>query len=248
MPKKLTKKNKKQPRMKKKGSTKGKKSAKKQVRKKAASAGWAKGKLAKSQYAAKGKRKFKVSEDDITELIRVGRPRGFVTDAEILSHFPKIEDDVSFLEELYSQLEKANIKVVETNQLLDEGDKIEVSEKELCEATRIESDDLPDAVQMYLREIGRTPLLTGKDERALAKRLESGEEEARQQLIRANLRLVVSIAKRYVHRTPNLNILDLIQEGNIGLSRAVDKFDYRKGFKFSTYATWWIRQAITRAL
>ena len=248
MPKKLTKKNKKQPRMKKKGSTKGKKSGKKQIKKKAASAGWAKGKLAKSQYAAKGKRKFKFSEDDITELIRVGRPRGFVTDAEILSHFPKIEDDVSFLEELYSQLEKANIKVVETNQLLDEGDKIEVSEKELREATRIESDDLPDAVQMYLREIGRTPLLTGKEERALAKRLESGEEEARQQLIRANLRLVVSIAKRYVHRTPNLNILDLIQEGNIGLSRAVDKFDYRKGFKFSTYATWWIRQAITRAL
>jgi len=101
---------------------------------------------------------------------------------------------------------------------------------------------------MYLKEIGKTPLLTGQQEKDLSKRAEKGDEEARQQIIRANLRLVVSIAKRYIHRTPNLNILDLIQEGNIGLSRAVDKFDYRKGFKFSTYATWWIRQAITRAL
>lgn len=198
---------------------------------------------------SKGKaRRFKFSQEGIAELIQVGRPRGFVTDEEIMSHFPKIEDDITFLEELYAQLEKANIKVIETRQLLDTGDKEEISKKELREATRIESEELPDAVQMYLREIGKTPLLTAKEERALAKRLEQGEEEARHQLIRANLRLVVSIAKRYVHRTPNLNILDLIQEGNIGLSRAVDKFDYRKGFKFSTYATWWIRQAITRAL
>ena len=101
---------------------------------------------------------------------------------------------------------------------------------------------------MYLKEIGKTPLLKGYEEKELAKRAEKNDEQARQKLIRANLRLVVSIAKRYVYRTPNLNILDLIQEGNIGLSRAVDKFDYRRGFKFSTYATWWIRQAITRAL
>src|SRR3989344_6508955 len=101
---------------------------------------------------------------------------------------------------------------------------------------------------MYLKEIGRTALLTSKDEKELAKRAEGGNEEARKRLIQANLRLVVSIAKRYVNRSPHLSILDLIQEGNIGLSRAVDKFDYRKGFKFSTYATWWIRQAITRAL
>ncbi len=205
-------------------------------------------KKTKKTKAAKKVRKFKFDESAIEELIRIGRPRGFVTDTEILSHFPRIEDDVAFLEELYDRLEKANIKVIETSQLIDVPDKSEVSEKELREATKVGEADLPDAVQMYLKEIGKTPLLTGKEERALAKRSEGGDEEARQQLIRANLRLVVSIAKRYVHRTPNLNILDLIQEGNIGLSRAVDKFDYRKGFKFSTYATWWIRQAITRAL
>ncbi len=205
-------------------------------------------KRAKGKKVAARVHKFKFDEAIIEELIKVGRPRGFVTDTEILSHFPHIEDDVAFLEELYDRLEKANIKVIETNQLIDVSDKTEISEKELREVTAVAETDLPDAVQMYLKEIGKTPLLTGKEERALAKRGEGGDEEARQQLIKANLRLVVSIAKRYVHRTPNLNILDLIQEGNIGLSRAVDKFDYRKGFKFSTYATWWIRQAITRAL
>jgi len=192
-------------------------------------------------------KKFKFDESAIDELIKIGRPRGFVTDTEILSNFPHIENDVLFLEEIYDRLERANIKVVETNQLI-EIEKSDVSEKELKEATKIDEISLPDAVQMYFKEIGKTPLLTGPEERDLAKRAEHGDEEARQQLIRANLRLVVLIAKRYVHRTPNLNILDLIQEGNIGLSRAVDKFDYRRGFKFSTYATWWIRQAITRAL
>ncbi len=193
-------------------------------------------------------RKFKFDESLINEIIKTGRPRGFVTDTEILSHFPRIENDVFFLEEIYDRLEKANIKVIETSQLIEFEDKSDISEKELKEASKVEEIGLPDAVQMYLKEIGKTPLLTAAEEKDLAKRGEKGDEEARQQLIRANLRLVVSIAKRYVHRTPNLNILDLIQEGNIGLSRAVDKFDYRKGFKFSTYATWWIRQAITRAL
>jgi RNA polymerase primary sigma factor len=207
--------------------------------------------VGKSKKIKKGKRKrrkFKFDESLIEELIRIGRPRGFVTDTEILSRLPHIEDDVIFLEELYDRLEKANIKVIETNQLIEVEDKSEISQKELRGATKVEEISLPDAVQMYLKEIGKTPLLTGEQERDLAKRAEKGDEEARQQLIRANLRLVVSIAKRYVYRTPNLNILDLIQEGNIGLSRAVDKFDYRRGFKFSTYATWWIRQAITRAL
>ena len=153
------------------------------------------------------------------------------------------------MEDLYDRLDKANIKVIETTQLLDVPEKGEVSEKELKEASVIGGPtQLPDVVQMYLKEIGKTPLLTGKEEKELAKRIVQGDEEARQQLIKANLRLVVSIAKRYVYRTPNLSISDLIQEGNIGLSRAVEKFDYRRGFKFSTYATWWIRQAITRAL
>jgi len=188
-------------------------------------------------------------EDEILrDLISRGRNKGFVTDAEILSLFPTIEDDIEFLEEIYELLEKNNIKVVETSQLIDvPEDKGEIGRKELERATEAES-ILPDAVQVYLKEIGKTPLLTFAEEKELARRAEEADEEARHRLIKANLRLVVSIAKRYVNRSPSLSILDLIQEGNIGLSRAVDKFDYRKGFKFSTYATWWIRQAITRAL
>ncbi len=181
----------------------------------------------------------------LEELTDRGRGRGFVTDTEVLHYFPHVEDDISFLEKIYDRLEEAGVKVVETTQLI-ELPKEEISEKELEEATI--GEHLPDAVQMYLKEIGKTPLLTTEDERELAKKIEKGDEESRRKFIQANLRLVVSIAKRYVNRTPNLSILDLIQEGNIGLSRAVDKFDYRRGFKFSTYATWWIRQAITRAL
>jgi len=108
--------------------------------------------------------------------------------------------------------------------------------------------EMSDAVQNYLREIGKVPLLTPAQERELAKRVMEGDKEAAKQLIQSNLRLVVAIAKKYANRSHNLTLLDLIQEGNIGLARAVEKFDYRRGFKFSTYATWWIRQAITRAL
>ncbi len=188
----------------------------------------------------------KINEDSLKELIDRGRPRGFVTDNEILNYFPSIEQQVSFLDTVYERLDQAGIKVVETGGLMDVG-KDEVTKRELDHALDFEG-DVPDAVQMYLKEIGRTALLTKDDERELAKRAEKQDEEARQRLIKANLRLVVSIAKRYINRTPHLSILDLIQEGNIGLSRAVDKFDYRRGFKFSTYATWWIRQAINRAL
>ena len=171
-----------------------------------------------------------------------------MTDTEILYYFPNIEKDVAFLDKVYEQLGKANVKVVEVSQLIEMPKKEEASEKELLATTKIEEIGLPDAVQTYLKQIGKTPLLTAQEEKDLARRNEKGDEQARQRLIRANLRLVVSIAKRYVNRSPNLNILDLIQEGNIGLSKAVEKFDYRRGFKFSTYATWWIRQAITRAL
>jgi len=193
--------------------------------------------------------KKKHSEQDVNnlrELIERGRSRGFVTDMEVLQYFPHVEDNVKFLDELYTQLEEAGIKVIETTQLI-ETPKEEISMKELEEATHFEG-ELPDAVQMYLKEIGKTQLLTQADEKELAKRVEAGDPEARRKFIQANLRLVVSIAKRYVNRSPNLSILDLVQEGNIGLARAVTKFDYRRGFKFSTYATWWIRQAITRAL
>lgn len=195
---------------------------------------------------AKKKTKKELNLEKLQELINRGRARGFITDSEVTSCFPKIEKDLSFLEEIYQQLEQADIKVVETSQL------IEVP-KEKVVVEELENDNnlmegLPDAVQSYLKEIGRAELLTKQQEKDLAKRIEQGDEEARQQFIKANLRLVVSIAKRYVNRSPNLSILDLIQEGNIGLSRAVDKFDYRRGFKFSTYAHWWIRQAITRAL
>lgn len=204
------------------------------------------GKAAKTGKKA-AKSKYEIDQSIIEELVARGRTRGFVTDSEVLHFFPHIEEDIGFLEELYDKLEAQNIKVVETQQLIEIPEKTEISQKELESATQVDG-ALPDSVQMYLKEIGRTPLLKQEQEKELAKKIEKGDEESRRQFIQANLRLVVSIAKRYVNRSPNLSILDLIQEGNIGLSRAVDKFDYRRGYKFSTYATWWIRQAITRAL
>ena len=191
-------------------------------------------KAKKSAARLKGKSGLKkgniLNDEKLAELIERGRGRGFVTDTEVLHFFPKIEDNVAFLEDIYSKLETIGIKVVETSQLIQlPKDKEEVSKKELNRATYIEG-DVPDSVQMYLKEIGKTELLTGQEEKDLAKRVEHGDKEARQKFIRANLRLVVSIAKRYVNRSPHLSILDLIQEGNIGLSRAGTKFDYRRGF------------------
>ncbi len=207
------------------------------------------GKAAKPAKAGKpaAAKRAELNKSQLAELIERGRSRGYVTDTEVLHYFPNIEEDVSFLDEVYSTLDKTNIKVIETSQLITVPEKDEVSEKELAAATTIEG-EMPDSVQMYLKEIGKAPLLKAADEKELAKKIATGDEEARKKFISANLRLVVSIAKRYVNRSANLGILDLIQEGNIGLSRAVDKFDYKRGFKFSTYATWWIRQAITRAL
>jgi len=202
-------------------------------------------KAKKAKPLTKLEKAAKAAASEINELVERGRPRGFVTDNEILYYFPKIEDNVGLLDEIYDRLEKAGIKVIETSALIDFSK--DENSKNIDDSMAFEG-DVPDAVQMYLKEIGKTPLLTKDEERELAKRAEKGDEEARQRLMKANLRLVVSIAKRYVNRTPHLSILDLIQEGNIGLSRAVEKFDYRRGFKFSTYATWWIRQAITRAL
>ncbi|MDE1919394.1 MAG: sigma-70 family RNA polymerase sigma factor [Patescibacteria group bacterium] len=177
------------------------------------------------------------------QLIEKGKDRGYVTYSEILKSFPHVEEDVSFLESLYERFATAGVDVLEGGMLEDAADEYL--------ATRNIKDRHStgyDSIQIYLREIGQYPLLTAAEERELAKRIEKGDAEARNILARSNLRLVVSIAKKYVGRSPDLTLLDLIQEGNLGLFRAVDKFDWKKGFKFSTYATWWIRQAITRAL
>lgn len=183
--------------------------------------------------------------ENLRILLSRGRQRSFVTYAEILSLFPNIENDISGLEKIYDELSAANINLSETRELLKAPTEAEMKQTE----REIDLGNLQfDSVQMYLREIGRVAFLTGDEEKELARRIEMGDQEAKQKLLSANLRLVVSIAKHYVGRSPNLTLLDLIQEGNIGLFRAVEKFDYRRGYKFSTYATWWIRQAVTRAL
>jgi len=187
----------------------------------------------------------KILEAKASELMRLGRERGYVTFDEILKYFPQIEKDVPFLDEMYERFGIAGIDVLQSGGMLGEDPSIELLERKNS-YKRNESGY--DSIQMYLREIGQYPLLTALEERTLAKRIVEGDEEARNLLARANLRLVVSIAKKYVGRSPDLTLLDLIQEGNLGLFKAVDKFDHTKGFKFSTYATWWIRQAITRAL
>ncbi|PIT96629.1 RNA polymerase sigma factor RpoD [Candidatus Campbellbacteria bacterium CG10_big_fil_rev_8_21_14_0_10_35_52] len=191
-------------------------------------------------------KKIKELEKKSNSLLTKGRSRGFITYDEILKEFPSIEEDIIFLEELYEKFNSANIDVLEGGGMLDDSVTDMVDKKNIYKrGSNIASHD---SIQIYLRDIGRNPLINAKEERELAKRILDGDTEARNLLARANLRLVVSIAKRYVGRSPDLTILDLIQEGNLGLFKAVDKFDYTKGYKFSTYATWWIRQAITRAL
>lgn len=192
------------------------------------------------------KQKVVIAEDEILKLIEKGRHRGFVTEGEILHAFPKVERDIAGLERLYERLESANINIVDTGRAFARDLTKEFEEKKKLEDERIEAGS--DSVQMYLREIGQHPLIKAEEEVELAKKIEKGDESARQKLMLSNLRLVVSIAKKYVGRSANLTLLDLIQEGNIGLSKAVEKFDYKRGYKFSTYATWWIKQAITRAL
>lgn len=187
-----------------------------------------------------------ISESAVLGLIEKGRSRGFVTQAEVLNTFPQIEKDIKGLEGLYERLEGANINIIESGRVFEEEKNKEYEEKKKIEVEF--GDASADSVQMYLKEIGQYPLLSGDEEVELAKRIEKNDESARQKLALSNLRLVVSIAKKYVGRSANLTLLDLIQEGNIGLFKAVEKFDYKKGYKFSTYATWWIRQAITRAL
>ncbi|MDP3731060.1 MAG: sigma-70 family RNA polymerase sigma factor [bacterium] len=200
----------------------------------------------KKSSAPKKLVKVLVKEEDILKLIEKGRQRGFVTEAEIMHAFPNVEKDIEGLERLYERLESSNINVIETGKIFEADKTKEFEEKKKVEADL--GDISSDSVQMYLREIGQYALLRAEEEVDLAKKVLVGDEAARQRLILSNLRLVVSIAKKYIGRSANLTLLDLIQEGNIGLARAVEKFDYKRGFKFSTYATWWIRQAITRAL
>ena len=179
------------------------------------------------------------------ELMKLGKERGYVTYDEILRSFPEVEKNIEFLDQMYETFGIAGIDVLQSGGMLGADPSAEIiAQKNAFKR----SDSGYDSIQMYLREIGQYPLLNAHEEKVLAKRILDGDDEARNLLARANLRLVVSIAKKYVGRSPDLTLLDLIQEGNLGLFKAVDKFDHTKGFKFSTYATWWIRQAITRAL
>ena len=193
---------------------------------------------------AKGLTKEQI-EERVKMLIDKGKKRRFLTYDELLKAFPDIEEDVMFLDDLYGKFSMAGIDVIETGGLLS-GDP--EPDAELAGRRYDRTSSSNDSVQMYLKEIGKYPLIRAAEERDLAQKIAAGDEEARNLLAQANLRLVVSIAKKYATRSADLTLLDLIQEGNIGLYKAVEKFDWTKGFKFSTYATWWIRQSITRAL
>jgi RNA polymerase primary sigma factor len=231
---------------------KTKKTAKKQIKAKPARKSAATGKATKKVAAKKSKaakpvkakkvsKKEKDSSDKLGRLIARGKDKGFVTYDEILKEFPTIENDILFLDELYDKLHTSGVDILESGGLLE----IQGEEKGYGYG---KGDSAYDSIQMYLKEIGQYPLISGSMEKELAKRIEAGDEDAKNLLMKANLRLVVSIAKKYANRSPDLTLLDLIQEGNLGLYKAVEKFDWTKGYKFSTYATWWIRQAITRAL
>jgi len=189
--------------------------------------------------------KIDTRELGIKKLVKKGKKQGYLTLDDILVLFPNAEDDLETLDFLYEKLLEAGIDVFDMES---EKEAEKLAKLEEIDLTKIKLDKTTtsDPVRMYLKEIGSYNLLTKEEEVELAKRVEKNDEEAKTKLARANLRLVVSIAKKYMGR--GLQFLDLIQEGNIGLMRAVDKFDWKRGFKFSTYATWWIRQAITRAI
>lgn len=216
----------------------------------------AKKRVVKKSLAKVVKLRYKKSEPPTQEvldrLIEKGKQRGYITENEILFTFSEVEDYVEVFEEFLERMERVGVHFIEMKEgiLGMETDRDEVYDKIRMTHEKQKSIVVPeltqDSIQMYLREIGKIPLLNGEQEVALAKRKERNEKEAERRLIEANLRLVVSIAKKFVGK--QMSLLDLIQEGNIGLFRAVKKFEYRKGYKFSTYATWWIRQAITRAL
>jgi len=192
----------------------------------------------KKKLEAFSRSRIAIKEEALKELIKRGKSRGFVTLSEVLKFFPRAEEDIAGLEEIYQKLESEGLRVEDSVDFLGDID-LASSPEQIPEI---------DSIQKYLKEIGRYPLLTLEEEKELSQRLERGDKAAQKKLIQSNLRLVVSIAKKYLGRTPHLTLLDLIQEGNIGLFKAVEKYDWRKGFRFSTYATWWIRQSITRAI
>jgi len=205
-------------------------------------------KMQKKVWKSSGKKLLTKKEDmerKLQSLQSRGKNRGFVTYDEILKEFPTIEDDVTFLDSLYERLHASGIDILEGGGLLEIRSDEDEFLKKYGYGGKSEGHD---SIQMYLKEIGQYPLIHATEEKDLAKRIQLGDEDAKNLLAKANLRLVVSIAKKYVGRSPDLTLLDLIQEGNLGLFKAVDKFDWTKGYKFSTYATWWIRQSITRAL
>lgn len=184
-------------------------------------------------------KKDEIRDSFTNELITKGKERGFITYDEIIKYFPAIEEDITFLESLYEKLASYKIDILESGNILNLDEDFTKYHK---------GEDNLDSIQVYLKEIGQYPLIDSEEEVELAKRILVGDLEAKNILAKSNLRLVVSIAKKYTGRSPDLSLLDLVQEGNIGLFKAVEKYDFSKGFKFSTYATWWIRQAITRAL
>ena len=179
-------------------------------------------------------------------LFELGKSKGSLTYDEIINTLSSVEIDPEQFDSVLDKLEGMGISIIKDNETETLAPELPIEMESEDDYSATDGISIDDPVRMYLKDIGRVPLLTAEEEIELAKRMEQGDEEAKKQLAEANLRLVVSIAKRYVGR--GMLFLDLIQEGNLGLIKAVDKFDYRKGYKFSTYATWWIRQAITRAI
>jgi len=202
-----------------------------------------KAKLAEETKPKKEKKLTKAEEleQKTKSLLKKGQERGFVIYSEILNEFPNIEDDVLLLDDLYDRFQSSGIDVLEGKELID----LTEDDNKITKGLNAVS---LDAVQIYLKEIGKIPLISASVEKELAKKIEAGDEDAKHKLIKSNLRLVVSIAKKYIGRSADMTILDLIQEGNFGLFKAAEKFDWSRGYKFSTYATWWIRQAVTRAI
>ncbi|MEG1500896.1 MAG: sigma-70 family RNA polymerase sigma factor, partial [Clostridiales bacterium] len=189
--------------------------------------------------------------DAVKKLINMAKQKGHITYGEVMEALNEVEMNPEQIDDIYEQLSQAGVEVtaaiaLEAIEPVEDAPPEEIPNEEIMDLDLSipEGIAIDDPVRMYLKEIGRVPLLSAEEEVILAKKMENGDDEARRRLAEANLRLVVSIAKRYVGR--GMLFLDLIQEGNLGLIKAVEKFDYHKGYKFSTYATWWIRQAITR--